>query len=70
MSRKQAKTPERRSTTEAAVLSIAEATERARLSRASLYRAMDANRLRFLKYGTRRLIAKDDLDAFIASLRV
>ena len=52
------------------MLTIAEATERARLSRASLYRAMDANRLRLLKYGTRRLIAKQDLDAFIASLRV
>jgi excisionase family DNA binding protein len=54
---------------EAAVLTIPEASERVRLSRASLYRAMDAKRLRYLKYGSRRLIAKDDLDAFINSLR-
>jgi excisionase family DNA binding protein len=55
---------------EALVLTIAEARTLARLSRASLYRAMDTKQLRYLKYGSRRLIAKEDLNAFIASLRV
>jgi excisionase family DNA binding protein len=70
MSRKPKRPDQPPSTAEALVLTITEATTRARLSRASLYRAMDEKRLRFLKYGTRRLIAKDDLDAFIESLRV
>jgi len=52
------------------VLTVEEAGEVSRLSRASLYRAMDGKQLKYLKYGTRRLIAKVDLDAFIASLRV
>jgi excisionase family DNA binding protein len=54
---------------EAAVFTIPEASERVRLSRASLYRAMDRKELRYLKYGSRRLIAREDLDSFIASLR-
>lgn len=54
----------------ALVLTIPEARAATRLSRASLYRAMDDHRLRYLKFGSRRLIAKDDLNAFIQSLRV
>jgi excisionase family DNA binding protein len=55
---------------DALVLTIEEACRLVRLSRASLYRAMDAKQLRYLKYGTRRLIARSDLDDFINSLRV
>jgi excisionase family DNA binding protein len=66
---KKRKSPDRPSP-DALVLTIPEAQTQARLSRASLYRAMDANQLRYLKYGSRRLIAKEDLNAFIASLRV
>jgi excisionase family DNA binding protein len=56
--------------TDAQVLTIPEACTLLRLSRATLYRAMDAKRLPYLKYGKRRLIAREDVDAFIASMRV
>jgi excisionase family DNA binding protein len=54
----------------AIVLTIPEASALVRLSRASLYRAMDKKQLPFLKYGSRRLIAREDLNAFVASMRV
>lgn len=54
---------------DAPVFTVAEAAARLRIGRSSLYEAMAGKRLRYLKYGTRRLIARDDLDAFIASLR-
>jgi excisionase family DNA binding protein len=63
------KKPEQRAPIDAPVLTIPEASQIVRLSRASLYRAMDDKKLRYLKYGTRRLIAREDLDTFIASLR-
>jgi excisionase family DNA binding protein len=62
--------PEPRAPIDAPVLTIPEASQLVRLSRATLYRAMDEKRLRYLKYGTRRLIAREDLDAFIASMRM
>jgi excisionase family DNA binding protein len=65
------KKPEQRAPVDAPVLTIPEACQIVRLSRASLYRAMDDKKLRYLKYGTRRrLIAREDLDTFIASMRV
>jgi excisionase family DNA binding protein len=63
------KKPEQRAPVDALVLTIPEASQIVRLSRASLYRAMDDKKLRYLKYGTRRLIAREDLDTFIASMR-
>jgi len=62
--------PSNKPPTDAQVLTIPETCDLTRLSRASLYRAMDNKQLRYLKCGTRRLIAREDADAFIASMRV
>jgi len=40
------------------------------LSRAHLYRAMEAGELRFLKAGRRRLIRVDELERYIEALSV
>ncbi|MEZ5820375.1 MAG: helix-turn-helix domain-containing protein [Xanthobacteraceae bacterium] len=55
---------------QAMVLTIPEACAELRLSRASLYRAMDGGQLRYLKYGSSRRIAREDAKAFVDSLRV
>lgn len=52
------------------VMLIDEACDYLRMSRASLYRAMDAKRLRYLKYGSSRRVTLEDANIFIASMRV
>jgi excisionase family DNA binding protein len=47
-------------------LSIQEATEFSRLSRAELYRLMTAGELTFLKHGKRRLIPRRSLVELLA----
>ena len=61
--------PHQHAPVDAPVLTIPEASQLVRLSRASLYRAMDSKQLRYLKYGSRRLITREDLNTFIASMR-
>ncbi len=47
--------------------SVNEAAEQLRIGRSALYELINTGRLRSLKIGNRRLIARRDLEAFIAS---
>lgn len=49
------------------LLTVPEIAEEPRLSRASIYRAMDERRLAFLQLGRRRRVTREQLDAFIAA---
>jgi excisionase family DNA binding protein len=49
--------------------SISEAARLLSLSRSTLYQAMAAGKLKFVKFGGRRLILEADLTAFLTSLQ-
>lgn len=51
------------------ILTVVEAAETLRIGRSSVYELIASGELRSLKIGARRLIARDDLDAFIDSRR-
>ncbi len=50
-------------------LKVGEAAQATAISRASLYKAMQAGELPFAKVGASRLILRDDLEAFLARHR-
>ena len=51
------------------ILTVIEAAGTLRIGRSSVYELMASGQLRSLKIGSRRLIARDDLDAFIEARR-
>jgi excisionase family DNA binding protein len=55
--------------TEKIAYQIREAVALSGVSRSALYREISAGRLRAIKAGGRRLIRKDDLDAFLQPSR-
>lgn len=59
-----------RSTAERGVLTIKEVADELRLSNATVYRLMADRRLSFLQLGGARRVTRDQLDAFITTIRV
>ncbi len=51
------------------VYSLNEAANLLRIGRTSLYELLAAEELRSIKIGSRRLVAREDIEAFIASRR-
>jgi excisionase family DNA binding protein len=51
------------------LLTIREACDRLKLSRASLYRLIQSGRLPSVRIGRSRRVVSEDLDRFIATLR-
>ena len=51
------------------VYSIPEVAERLSIGRGLVYRLLNSGELRSLKIGHRRLVARDDLEAYVARLR-
>jgi excisionase family DNA binding protein len=52
------------------LLTVPEAADHLRISRAMVYRLMERGELDFVKIGTRRLIPGDSIEAFIGVSRV
>ncbi len=55
--------------TEDLVYSLNEAAQLLRIGRTSLYELLAAKELRSIKIGSRRLIAREDIEAFVESRR-